>query len=568
MTANVNWQNVPSDPKHNTKFGKGAGTPEQVQAERDRLSRLDLNSRNDLYRERAKGLAASKYALDRLAVDILGPELIASIALALDPYTRFKLTTNPVVKANRFRKLPGIIGQSRSYTYTTPNSTVAYQTVHGVSSPDFSSYDDSPKGSAVLTPQENIDGFLNDTSFASRKGASKYGRRDYSYQGEMELYVPNLRTTPWSYNWRERDNVSITDAEPISTYYGRSIKDHHTVVKGPTQRISRSTHDVWASAYRANAASTLSKQGPALVAKCLPTSRLFNLTYNIAELRELPRLLRDAVARLRSMEKVLHDIQNTGSLYLEYKFAWESTVRAVLQLLKIPEQISKRINYLLKRNGKLTTLHFKRSWSEPLSSSPSFAYEIYPYDVVLDSASVRGVHNVELRCAINSRIELPHVDVPKLREILYQELLGADIRPSDIYNLVPWTWLIDWFGGLGDYVSCLETLYNDPSLINYGFLSYVSTGEIKSELKLKADGSKATAITGNPTVTETVKYRPNRDASFFFKYHLRRSVASLDGVKIVSDLSSLSGSQKAIVTALLTKGGGRPAGNVTGNSSS
>jgi hypothetical protein len=222
---------------------------------------------------------------------------------------------------------------------------------------------------------------------------------------------------------------------------------------------------------------------------------------------------------------------------------------------------------LISRNGKMTTLHYRRSYSESVSSYPSFVYEIYPFDVVLDSASISGSHRVELRCAVNSRIDLPHVDIPKLREILFMRLLGGDVRPSDLYNLVPWTWLFDWFTGIGSYISCVETMLNDRSLINYGFVSYVSRGEIKSSLKLKADGSKATAITGNPTVTETIKYRPNRDASFFWKYHHRRSVSSLDGVRIISDPSSLTGGQKAIVVALTTKYGGRGGGNVTGNPS-
>lgn len=537
---------------------KAAVKKRRIQQARDaesrRLRDLEYDSYIDLYRERVKSKAATKKELERLAREYFGAALIVSAALALDPISALKFTLTPVVKVNRFRKIVGISGESRSYTYTTPNSTIAYSTTHGVSNPDFVLRDDTPKGSSALVAQENIDGFLNDTSYASRKTAIKTGVCQVStFQGEMELYVPNLRTTPWHYTWRERDNVSISDSPPISTYHARSIKDHYTVVKGPSQRITKSSHDTWYSNYRTTALALLSKQTPALISKCLPTSRSFNLAYNVAELKDLPRLLRETLQRLRHLEEFLKSASNTGSAYLEYKFAWESTYRAVLDMLKLPMQISKRINYLLKRNGKFTTLHYSRHWSEPLSSSPSFQWEIYPFDVALDTSSIRGVHNVELRCAINSRIVLPHVDVPKLKEQLFWELIGANPRPSDLYNLIPWTWLVDWFGGIGDYISMMETIYNDPSLINYGFVSYVGRGEIVSALNLKADGSSITAIAGNPSVTVTTKYRPSRNASFFWKYHYRRSVIASDGVRLTAVPSTLTNGQAAIITALATK---------------
>lgn len=525
------------------------------------LKSLDYDLYLDLYRERDKETAAARYNLDRNARKIFGNILMEFGALALDPFQKFQITRNSVCKVNRKKSIPGITGHSRSYTYKTPNSTVAYQTVHGVPSPDFNLQDDTPKGGAALVAQPNIDGFLYDTSYKTRQ-------QRLVTQGEMEMYIPSLRTTPWSYTWRERDNVSINDAPPITTYHARSIKDHFTSVRGVTQRIAKVDHDNWLTGYRINALASLNQRAPGVVAKCLPTSRSFNLLYNIAELRELPKLLRDAVVRLRSMEKTLHDLQNPGSLYLEYKFAWESTVRSIRDMLKMPERISKRINYLLSRNGKLTTLRYRYSYSEPLSSIPAFNYEIYPFDVVLDSASLSGVHKVEIRAAVNSRIVLPNIDVPQVKEKLLLRLWGLDPKPSDVYNLIPWTWLLDWFANVGEYVSIIETMLNDKSLVNYGLVSFVSEGEMKSSLKLKADGSKATAITGQATVIETIKYRPSRDASLFFRYHLRRSVTHLDGVKITSEFDGLSDSQKAILTALLTKfGEGRGGGNVTGNPS-
>jgi hypothetical protein len=533
-------------------------TPDQRYANARELSERRLRSLGydtvyDVYRERAKDLAASREFLDRLAYEFLGPDLIASTAFALDPYRKFKFSTAPVTAVNRKRVLTGVTGTPRSYTYRTPNSTKAIQMVFGVWSPDFNSSGTTPSGGATLTSQANIDGYLYDTSRSTRQGTG-------SEVGEMELYIPRIQTTPWNYTWRERDNISINDAPPITYYHARSIKDHETVVKGPTQWMSKSSHDVWFNAYKSAALVSLTKAAPGMAAKCLPTSRLFALNYNIAELRDLPRLLRDSVKRLKDLENFLRRLpSSSGGLYLEYKFAWESTFKAVQDMLELPEKIAKRVNYLLSRNGKLTTLRYRYRYTEALSSFPTLNFETYPYDVALDSTSVRGSHAVEMRCAVNAQIDLPHVDIPELRKELLTRLWGLDAQPSDIYNLVPWTWLFDWFGGMAEYLNVIETLSNDTSLVNYGFVSFISRGEVVSHLKLKADGNESIAISGQPTQNRVLKYRPNRDARFIWKYHLRRSIASLAGVKTISGMTGLSDSQKAIVTALATKKrGGNP----------
>lgn len=523
-----------------------------------RLRALGYDPVKDLYREHAKDLAASKdpgdqaaYFIDRLAYEIFGIDLIGSLAFALDPYARFRMTDNLVVKVNRKKWIPGVPPSPRSYIYKTPNSTVAYQTVHGTSSPDFNVHDDTPKGGAFLTAQQPLDGFLYDTTFKSRG-------KDKSIQGEFELYVPKIKTTPWYYTWRERDNVSINDAPPITTYHARSIKDHFTQVTGPSMRIAKADHDLWLTNYKLYALSSLAQQAPGLISKCLPESRQFNLSYNIAELRELPALLRDLVLKHRHLLELLKSLKDPkaiANLYLEYKFGWESTMKAIRSMLSLPESIAKKVNYLVSRNGKFTTLRTKKLYSEPMSSSPTFNFEIYPYDVVLDSYSISGKHDVEVRCAINSLIQFPPVDVPKIREDLILKLWGADPQPADVYNLIPWTWLIDWFSGLGEYVNCISALANDKHLINWGLVTFASKGQITTNLKLKGDGSQVTAITGQPTVTVPLKYRPNRDASLLFKYQVRRSVTSLDGVKIMSSMSGLSTYQTSILAALMAKYG-------------
>jgi len=55
-------------------------------------------------------------------------------------------------------------------------------------------------------------------------------------------------------------------------------------------------------------------------------------------------------------------------------------------------------------------------------------------------------------------------------EQLANHLLGTRITPSTLYQLAPWSWLIDWFVDIGAVIDNATLLSNDGLVMNYGYL--------------------------------------------------------------------------------------------------
>lgn len=53
---------------------------------------------------------------------------------------------------------------------------------------------------------------------------------------------------------------------------------------------------------------------------------------------------------------------------------------------------------------------------------------------------------------------------------LANQLLGTEITPEVIYNLTPWSWLLDWHYNFGDIISNMTYLRPDNQVLRYGYL--------------------------------------------------------------------------------------------------
>jgi hypothetical protein len=49
-------------------------------------------------------------------------------------------------------------------------------------------------------------------------------------------------------------------------------------------------------------------------------------------------------------------------------------------------------------------------------------------------------------------------------------LLGVKITPEVLWNLTPWTWMLDWFGNVGDILRNISILGQDSMVMQYGYM--------------------------------------------------------------------------------------------------
>ena len=60
----------------------------------------------------------------------------------------------------------------------------------------------------------------------------------------------------------------------------------------------------------------------------------------------------------------------------------------------------------------------------------------------------------------------------------YQDLnhlLGVGIGPGTVWNLLPWSWAVDWFSNVGDVMKNVQMMMNDGLIMEYGFIMRTET---------------------------------------------------------------------------------------------
>lgn len=525
----------------------------------------------DMYRQKAKEAAARSQGLERFLYSIFGSQLMGSIACAIDPWAKFRFSKVKIAPTNRTRSIPGISAATRSFRTTWHDTTKhAYQNSTGSRNWTDSS-DSGPPSSYVDDPQKAINGFIKDTTRRTRGFGIDYG--------EFELFIPKFESSGSGFT-RTQSTYVWVDFQPVSGDY--QLTDGQTTYTfgrdGPSYLLD--PYWVSSSASKSRATSVFAKRGLEMVSRCLPTARRYNSVYQIGELKDLPMLFRGTMKAWRDFEaaigtkKFVELLRNpaawdattksmlkqwasslhisnldkdASNAYLCYKFGWESIVSAVDGLIRQPEKVAKEINYLINRNGKMSSFRSMIHWIEKEDSPPIPYLRGFSAETNLSSSN-SGFRECELRCVVNATFEFPLLDLPRLRAQLWTRKLGLDPRPSDIYDLIPWTWLIDWFSGLGDYIHAMDNIYQDQSLINYGFLTYKERVRCTSTSMKQYQSNFSGSING-ASINRTIIGSYSISGVYSHKYMLRMSLGSVAGIKTPTS-DSLTSTQKLILGAL------------------
>jgi hypothetical protein len=119
-----------------------------------------------------------------------------------------------------------------------------------------------------------------------------------------------------------------------------------------------------------------------------------------------------------------------------------------------------------------------------------------------------------------------------------------------LYNLVPWSWLVDWFTGLGNYVEVIDIINTDKSLINWGVFTGITKGEITTTRSWRSDDYWERRINSVTSQSWTQRYK-SHTSKLNYILQIRRNVTSAYDVKTILEPSSLSLYQQSILAAIL-----------------
>lgn len=542
-----------------------------LQQTRPDPQRLYEGVRKD-YEQAARNLAAHPDSVgDALALSILGPRTAGDLAFALDPTSGFIAGEELIAESSRYRDLPNNFGRLGN-RILIKTSNVEYRNFTDehiiVDEYVYDSFDDEDE---VEPNQYYIvpDSYCYDSTNATRGASKPYGLLDMrrvTWKDDSPKSIRKIETetdyTSWGGNVAYYKFVTVTEIIFLDGPIG--LPEYNPIV------LYDGDFDLISVEQAANLYD--------LISKVTVDRRVWNPWYQLAELRDLPKLVHQ-ISDIKNVLLRLSTSVSEGSLatrvkraaknslstldkdlanqYLGYKFGFESTYQAAMQALTLPTKTAKKLNYLLKRIGKPKTGRASSGYKEiPRVDEPALTLNLPDWVDASDIALIPQSMGIEHKLVACQQLQFPLSVVPEVNSVKLLNLLGLTPTIKDVYDIIPWTWLVDWYSDLGDYIGALSALSSSNALISYGFMttildqSYIWTGSLKV-----TNQDTVRLSDGTETVTESVTSYPF-SLTLQAHLHVRRRVTDLPGVDSIDGVSTTwSDYQWSIIQSLLTKYG-------------
>lgn len=502
-----------------------------------------VNSEYLHYYNRRAVRAAKRARKSRLLSEFL-PNWISSAFLAMDPFQDYELSPTPISPTNR----------TASYA-SLPISRRIKRNVRSVSKGMWSgSIPGQPFAVApyYLESETKSDlATLNQVSLKTgrRRDTSKRTRPIGYERGEFDMFRTRSHS-PSRRNFWVSQIATSQNVNPGGNFQFVNQTDYNDYrVTGSGARLTQNVIDSIESYLVGDSIIKFNKHGSSLLSDARANARYFDGIRELGELRDLPRLIRDSARSI--VDLVDSGRISLSSVFLSKEFGWDPLVKSTLDLVSLPEKIAKQVNYLISRSDKLTTFHSKRKGIDGVAAPTGFAYDALP-DESLPVLSHQATNAWEVRTSVNFLVKFPKLEVPVLKSRLKDELWGLRFRVTDFYNLVPWTWLTDWFTGLGDYLNLIESVVTDDSLVNWATMTYSSEYDLVSTYSYSLKTRNVLYDTGVKIIDYTESFPRNHSSLLRSNFQIRRDVGNLTGLLRQTWLpQSLSEFQAAILGSLL-----------------
>lgn len=528
-----------------------------------------------LFQYRYDTLASGAKGVESLLYKYIPISLVRSFCFAIDPTYRYKIAPGSITAANRKRyRATASVLLSRNRTYTKTVRSYAglsnYQGVSICSSPFLVTNSLPPVNtSTAVTTQPVLPDVINDTTSRTRLIGSR--------QGELEFFKGTMFSPVRTYTrgWRVRNYYTSAPPAPDCRQVG-GVRDYEsgydeleTISWGPYgATLPSATHSNLRASEIALCKAIAQKEAISMLKGISPFSRDYSLTRNVAELKDLPKSiaslqvtmadLRKLFTSLNRSPKVRDNIFDLGSNtakaipseYLSYHFGWKQTYKDLKELLELPAKMSKRLNFLIARSGKATTFRSVRDSISSTQGVSGFVYEANLHGWPQSQAS-RIEREHQTRLVVNGTFDFPPINSPSFRQNFFLNKVGLIPRFIDVYNIIPWTWLVDWFTGLGNYLELIEEINHDPTLINWGVITVNTRGKLITELKHISATLTQTYFENVATQNGWVNTNLLHTSLLEFECQTRQNVANVLDVKQTTVSSSLTGYQLSILGAIL-----------------
>lgn len=213
--------------------------------------------------------------------------------------------------------------------------------------------------------------------------------------------------------------------------------------------------------------------GSTAISRILPNNPNANLSQFLGEMRERlpsPPLLSIYKDRTDNL------VQNAGGEYLNLEFGWKPIADDLVGFAKQIKRAETTLEQFLKDSGKRVRRHYQFPDERETLIYNNVTYTtgsaVTGYAFVTGNASILVTTKRWLDAAFVYHVPGGSSALEKWREYSAKadRLLGVDLTPELVYNLTPWTWMLDWFGNLGDVMTNISNLGQDSMVMQYAYI--------------------------------------------------------------------------------------------------
>lgn len=227
-----------------------------------------------------------------------------------------------------------------------------------------------------------------------------------------------------------------------------------------------------------------------------PTKPRASLGQFIGELRDLPRITR---SRLKGFKRL-------GDEYLNIKFGWMPFVNDIVKAVKLYQRIDRVIDYIRKNNGRW--LHRRGTVRNDVSQTvatgpnvigPGLPSYFYPgYATTTSKVTTKVTDEIWFEGVM--KYYIPELSRDRADSVftspLLRRLYGLEIDPALMWELLPWTWLFDWFANTGDIIANISNQSYDNLVAKYAY--------VMRRRKIERTYSQVQPLVGGPSVNCSV----------------------------------------------------------------
>jgi len=287
----------------------------------------------------------------------------------------------------------------------------------------------------------------------------------------------------------------------------------------------------------------------------IPTKPHASYAQFIGELKDLPTIF----LKKSAFSSKTQLFRETGGQYLNVEFGWKPFISDVLKIIRAVKDSKKIIAQYDRDSGRIVRRKYYFEPRDPSVKTDVVGTRANFYFIGDGNPNFTDLYykgNTDSRHTVTTTsferywfsgaytYYLDGADDARSRMSRYEELanqvLGTRITPETLWQLAPWSWLIDWWVDIGTITGNAVAFSSDKLVLRYGYLMRET---VVRRLHIQEDVKFYSGLNGNITslYTRTTKDRVRATPYGF-------------GV----DLESLSDSQWRILAALgMTRSGAK-----------